>query len=157
MKRDNSFKSYVRKKEHKNNTIIITINFIRKECFSLVNPKSNIKLLRYFDKIDDDRVGVRLDCSEETSVISYECAQRLALKIEENNTKIEDTNGNKSDLLGIVKNVKMDVVGTQATINLEVTNIRNVEILLGLDWFAQSKVIINPANRLDNTKSIDIL
>ena len=48
----------------------------------------------------------------------------------------------------------MDVVGTQATINLEVTNIRNVEILLGLDWFAQTKVIINPANRLDNTKLI---
>jgi len=41
----------------------------------------------------------------------------------------------------------IDLEGTKATIELTVTNIKNVDILLGLDWFAKTNVIIVPANR----------
>jgi hypothetical protein len=135
-------------KNRKNNQNNQNKYYKKKKCFSMINPKSHIKLLRYFGKINNERVGVVFDCGGEASVISYECARRLGLNIEETSTKIEDTNGNKSDSLGLIRNIKIDVAGTEATIDLEVTNIRNVEILLGLDWFAQTKVIINPANRL---------
>ena len=119
----------------------------RAAAYSLHVGNSNLKLLRYWAKLNDNRVGVVFDTAAECSLISKDCADRLQLNIFQSTTKIDDSNGGSSNVIGTVGMQTIDLEGTKATIELTVTNIKNVDILLGLDWFSKTNVIIVPANR----------
>ncbi|MFM7683209.1 MAG: reverse transcriptase domain-containing protein, partial [Bacteroidota bacterium] len=119
----------------------------RRAAYSLHVGNSNVKLLRYYARINDTKVGVVFDTAAECSLISKDCADKLNLKINDSRTKIDDSNGGTSNVIGTVGNQTIDLEGTKASIELTVTNIKNVDILLGLDWFAQTNVIIVPASR----------
>ena len=106
-----------------------------------------MKLLRYWARINDERVGVVFDTAAECSLISKDSANKLGLNILKSSTKIDDSNGGSSSVVGTVGEQTIELEGTSAKVELTVTNIKNVDILLGLDWFAQIKVIIVPASR----------
>ena len=140
-------KGHIKSQCPKNKNKELNVQTRRVSNFSLHVGNSNLKLLRYWAKINGERVGVVFDTAAECSLVSKDCATKLNLEIFNSNTKIDDSNGGSSTVIGTVGMQTIDLEGTKATIELTVTNIKNVDILLGLVWFAETNVIIVLANR----------
>ena len=62
----------------------------RAAAYSLHVGNSNLKLLRYWAKLNKQRVGVVFDTAAECSLISKDCADRLQLNIHQSTTKIDE-------------------------------------------------------------------
>ena len=68
------------------------------------------------------------------------------LNINKSNTFIETSSGDLSPAIGYTDLLEVDFEGLKATVSFLITNIKAVDVLLGLDWFKQTGVIVDPKN-----------
>ena len=90
---------------------------------------------------------------------SYSLAKAWNLDIFSSNDIIEASNGEKTNVIGRTKEIRVVFEGLEANVKFIVTNIKAVDVLLGIDWFKQTGVILDPKNesfiipqRIINTK-----
>ena len=113
---------------------------------TLIGKEPN--LIRWHAKINQiDGVEVVLDCGGVRSVMSYKLAQSWNLKINKTNTNIETSTGELAPAIGYTDFLEINFEGIISKVSFLITNIRSVDILLGLDWFEQSGVIVDPKNK----------
>ncbi|RNA18691.1 hypothetical protein BpHYR1_028587 [Brachionus plicatilis] len=108
--------------------------------------KSN-ELLRHFTYIKGEKIETVFDTGATISLISLSVAKKLNLHINPSHQKINTADGNTHEVLGETDLIKIEIEETVAQLNFVITNILHIEILLGLDWFEQTKAIIDPSRR----------
>lgn len=106
------------------------------------------ELLSHFTFIKNEKVEVVFDTGATISVMSFNTAKKLGLEILPSNQRINTADGATNKVLGIIRPLEFSIKETLATISFVVTNVSHIEILLGLDWFEQTGVIIDPAKRV---------
>ena len=79
--------------------------------------------------------------------MSYKFAQSWNLKINKTNTNIGTSTGELAPAIGYTDFLDINFEGIISKVSFIITNIRSVDILLGLDWFEQSGVIVDPRNK----------
>ena len=92
-------------------------------------------------------VEVALDSGGTRSVISLKLVQDWNLNINNTTTMIENSNGDIKPAIGFTDLLEVNFEGIVSTVSFLITNIKAVDVLLGLDWFAQSGVILDPKNK----------
>ncbi|CAK9253381.1 unnamed protein product [Sphagnum jensenii] len=60
---------------------------------------------------------------------------------------MQDANGQTTRGLGKTRAMTLDFDGLPSILEFEITNLSVVEVLLGLDWFDQTGVPLDPKNR----------
>jgi len=95
--------------------------------------------------IHGNEVQVALDSGAENSVISIQALKRLNLKMRDKNESIETSNG---EIVQVKSTDPIEIVfeSIPANLSFNITNLKAVDILLGIDWFKQTGVILDPKN-----------
>ena len=106
---------------------------------------NSINLMKWYAKINNHETMAVFDTGATISVISKKLANELKLNIFKTDKLINTADGSTNKAVGITECVKIEVEDTVAYIELIVTNIHHIDLLLGLNWFKQTKVIIDPA------------
>ena len=90
-------------------------------------------------------VLVALDSGAEVSVMSYNTLKKLKLEAFSTGESIETSSG---DLIQVKSTQPMELIFERipATISFNVTNLKAVDCLLGIDFFKQTGVILDPKN-----------
>lgn len=85
-----------------------------------------------------------LDTAAETSVISLDLAERLKIIHNPVTHQISNSTGGIETAIGETEPVCVEVEGISVNVTFLVTNIQMVDVLLGLDWFEKSKIMVDP-------------
>ena len=95
--------------------------------------------------IHGNEVQFALDSGAENSVISIQALKRLNLKMRDKNESIETSNG---EIVQVKSTDPIEIVfeSIPANLSFNITNLKAVDILLGIDWFKQTGVILDPKN-----------
>ena len=107
----------------------------------------NTRLIIYSGAINGKTCEFMMDTGAEISVISKAAAQRLGLKIIPSRTAIAMMDGSSSTVAGETETVSVDVSGRVVQLKFIVGKLRGHEALLGVNWFAKARAMIDPANR----------
>ncbi|RNA39653.1 hypothetical protein BpHYR1_029330, partial [Brachionus plicatilis] len=111
------------------------------------NQNLNNELLRHFTYIKGEKIETVFDTGATISLIRLSVAKKLNLHLDPSHQKINTADGNTHEVLGETDLIKIEIEETVAYLNFVITNILHIEILLGLDWFEQTKAIIDPSKR----------
>ena len=108
----------------------------------------NLDLIRWHAKVNEiENVEVALDSGGSRSVISNKLVKDWKLNVNKSNTLIETSSGDLSPAIGYTDFIEINFEGMISKVSFLITNIRTVDVLLGLDWFDQTGVILDPKNR----------
>ncbi|RNA07489.1 hypothetical protein BpHYR1_025157, partial [Brachionus plicatilis] len=61
---------------------------------------------------------------------------------------INTADGSTNKVIGVTEEIELKVEETVANLSLIITNVSHIKVLLGLDWFDQTKVVLDPARRI---------
>ncbi len=86
------------------------------------------------------------DTGATISMMSKKTADALKIQIKECTDTINTADGSHS-VLGITDNMLVEVEDIVTKINFYIASVEHFEILLGLNWFEQTNVQVDPANR----------
>ena len=103
------------------------------------------RLPRWTVKLNGIALQAILDSGAEFSVISQATVERLKIPINISNDAVETSTGEICPV-NITEQVEVTFEAIPAKLNLNVTNLKAADLLLGYDWFDQTKVILDPAN-----------
>ena len=103
------------------------------------------RLPRWTVKLNGIALQAILDSGAEFSVISQATVERLKIPINISNDAVETSTGEICPV-NITEQVEVTFEAIPAKLNLNVTNLKAADLLLGYDWFNQTKVILDPAN-----------
>ncbi|RNA22106.1 hypothetical protein BpHYR1_002781, partial [Brachionus plicatilis] len=106
----------------------------------------HLKLLDVPANVDNNSVTGILDTGSTTSVISKDLVDRLGIKYEKPEYFIIMASGRKELPIGLTKPIKLTIFGKTACVRCPITNLQD-NILVGLDWFNETGVIIDSKNR----------
>ncbi|RNA43189.1 transposon Ty3-I Gag-Pol poly [Brachionus plicatilis] len=106
----------------------------------------HVKLLDVPANVDNNSVTGILDTGSTTSVISKDLVDRLGIKYEKPEYSIIMASGRKELPIGLTKPIKLTIFGKTAYVRCPKTNLQD-NILVGLDWFNETGVIIDSKNR----------
>ena len=96
--------------------------------------------------IYENEVEVALDSCAQTSIMSYKLARQLMIPINSSNNYIETSSGEKAKAYGKTDLISVEFEGIRAEVRFLITNLKSVNVLLGVDWFKQTGVILDPKN-----------
>ena len=89
-------------------------------------------------------INIIIDSGSKGSAISKQFLDRKQQLVDEPTViKLIDIQGNRSSLLGLKKNVQINVEGWDLGIDMIVTESKDYNILLGNDWISKSRANIN--------------
>ncbi|CAF1027868.1 unnamed protein product [Brachionus calyciflorus] len=128
-------------------------NFKQKNVLNIHDLGKTNDLFRLFTFINKLKIEAVFDTGATISLMSLELAERLKIMINHSSQKINAADGNTHNVLGKTEPIKIEIGEVIANISFVITNISHVEILLGLDWFEQTKAIrINDLGCCDGVK-----
>ena len=104
-------------------------------------------LLRYNGFLNNKEVEVVFDTGATVSLLNADIANKLDIEILPSDRVINTADGSTNPVLGITREVEVKVDETIAKICFLITNVGSAQVLLGLDWFEQTKVVIDPARK----------
>ena len=104
-------------------------------------------LLRYNGLLNNKEVEVVFDTGATVSLLNADVANKLDIEILPSDRVINTADGSTNPVLGITREVEVKVDETIAKICFLITNVGSAQVLLGLDWFEQTKVVIDPARK----------
>ena len=110
-----------------------------------INKENKIPSWRVY--INGQVVKAALDSCAETSVISLKTVKRLKLDLIPDGCSILSANGESSRALGKTHALQIQLKDLEATIQFTITNLKNFDIILGLDFFEQTGILLDPKNR----------
>jgi hypothetical protein len=93
-------------------------------------------------KVEQENVEVALDSGGTRSVISHKLVKMWKLNVNKSNTFKETSSGD----FGYTDPLEVDFEWLKASVSFLLTNIKAVDVLLSLDWFKQTGVIVDPKN-----------
>ncbi|RMZ98455.1 Transposon Ty3-I Gag-Pol poly, partial [Brachionus plicatilis] len=105
-------------------------------------------LLKHTGFILDKEVEVVFDTGASSSIIGLNTAKKLGLNILASDKSINTADGSTNKVIGVTEEIELKVEETVANLSLIITNVSHIEVLLGLDWFDQTKVVLDPARRI---------
>ena len=105
-----------------------------------------IDIIRWRALLEGHDVEVALDSGAQTSIISHSLAKKLHININKSNCIIETSDGQHTAVIGETDDLCISFEGIEANIKFTVTPIKAVEVLLGVDWFKQTGVLLDPKN-----------
>ena len=106
----------------------------------------NNDIIKSKAKINGREIEVSLDSGTTTSVISNSIAKAWNLKVNTSSNYIETSSGKLIQVIGRTEDIIVEFEGLLATISFLITNIKVVNVLLGVDWFKQTGVTLDPKN-----------
>jgi len=77
--------------------------------------------------------------------MSQATVERLGIQVNKTNEAIETSTGEICSF-DVTQELELMFEHIPAYLNLNVTNLKAADLLLGYDWFDQTKVLIDPAN-----------
>ncbi|CAF0833354.1 unnamed protein product [Brachionus calyciflorus] len=93
----------------------------------------------------------QINSMDETDKISYSTdgisGLTSGLKHFSSKKPINTADGSASKVIGITEAIEIKVAETVANLSFIITYVSNIEDLQGLDWFDQTKVVLDPARR----------
>ncbi|CAF0985533.1 unnamed protein product [Brachionus calyciflorus] len=75
-------------------------------------------------------------------------AKKLGLSILPSDKSINTADGSTNKVIGVTEEIELKVAETVDYLSFIITNVSHIEVLLGLDWFDQTKVVLDPARRV---------
>lgn len=116
-------------------------------CVSINHKKTRkIEIITCPIKLDGRQAKAALDSAAHVSIISQSLAKQLELEFNNADDTIETSTGEKFKVEGITNEIEVELDNTKAKIKFLITNITIFDILLGLDWFDQTGVLLDPKN-----------
>ena len=113
----------------------------------LSNSKSSLDIIAWHAHIDDNKVLAALDSASHSSILSHETANKLGIRHYPTSRAIETSTGDKTTAIGTTGHIQVEFEGTIASISFTITDLEAYDILLGLDWFDQTGVLLDPKNQ----------
>ena len=104
----------------------------------------DLNIIKWKAKINGLEVIVALDNGASKSVMSWELAKNWNVPINKSYSKIETSSGEQVNAIGQTNYLKVEFESIQANVSFLITNIKAVDVLLGVDWFKQTGVLLDP-------------
>ncbi|RNA12900.1 hypothetical protein BpHYR1_022305, partial [Brachionus plicatilis] len=105
-------------------------------------------LLKHTGFILDKVVEVVFDTGASSSIIGLNTDKKLGLNILASDKSINTADGSTNKVIGVTEEIELKVEESVANLSLIITNVSHIEVLLGLDWFDQTEVVLDPARRI---------
>jgi hypothetical protein len=113
----------------------------------LSNSKSSLDIIAWHAHIDGSKVLAALDSASHLSIMSQATANKLGIRHYPTSRAIKTSTGDKTTAIGTTGQIQVEFEGTIASIAFTVTDLEAYDILLGLDWFDQTGVLLDPKNQ----------
>ena len=141
-------------RQHLSCTRCLRKGHVVENCFARTMAKTsymaisndNFDIIKWKAKINDREVVVALDNGATKSVMSLTLVKSWNLSINDSSSIIETSSGEHTESLGCTDTLNTEFEGIQANISFIITNIKAVDVLLGVDWFKQTGVLLDPKN-----------
>ena len=124
--------------------------------YMTLSSGSDIEIISWTAKIDGKETIAALDSASHLSIMSHNTAKEWGIEIDETRTSIQTSTGAQSKATGKSKKMIVELEGTIAEVIFTITNIEAYSVLLGLDWFKQTEVILDPKNMAFTLPKLEI-
>jgi predicted aspartyl protease len=103
-------------------------------------------MIRWQARIENHEVEVILDRGADTSILSLRMAKAMKLQILETTHYIETSSGESKKCTGKTNKLEVEMEGTHAYIDFQITALKSIDCILGKNWFQQTGVLLDPKN-----------
>lgn len=108
---------------------------------------TKIDIISAYTKLEGERLTAALDNASHISILSQATAEKIGIRYYPTNKMIETSTGNIVKAVGTTGEIEIQIEDARAKVSLVITQLESYDILLGLDWFAQTGVILDPKNQ----------
>lgn len=107
--------------------------------------------------IDGIKIKFALDTGATASIMSFKTAAKFKFDVLPSNIKVKSQNNHIEKVRGITKKLSVKIGEHFCVMNFLVTNTEDHQVLLGLDWFFESKACFCPSDGVLRFQNDEIL